>query len=194
MTFEEISGMSNPNFRSMKPKFLFCLQIHKLHKESVSFAKKVKDQTFLFKVCILIIIRSIEAIVSSGEAKPSWAFCIASLKLAVIVLVSLSMIFWAVLKLRLMSSRGTLRRGASRMSWLSATSLVGFPIIVQQHYFRLSCFLFALTTQTHEGMENKLCGGPAKLPLKRLKRDQCWNGIRSQCWLFSVVRKYMLAK
>jgi len=70
-----------------------------------------------------------EAMVSSGEAVPSWAWCVASLMLAVMAFVSLSMVRWAVLKLRRMSSRGTLRSGASRMIWLSGTSLVGLPIL-----------------------------------------------------------------
>jgi hypothetical protein len=86
--------------------------------------------TFLLRLCILPIMMSIEAIVSSEVAVPSWAFLDASLRLAVIALVSLSMFRCADLKLRRMSSRGTLRSGASRISWLSAISFVGFPIIV----------------------------------------------------------------
>ena len=46
--------------------------------------------------------------------------------------VSLSMLRCADLKLRRMSSSGTLRSGASRMSWLSGTSFVGFPILRSQ--------------------------------------------------------------
>lgn len=86
-------------------------------------------QTFLFRFCILLTIKSIDAIISSGEAPPSSTFWVASFKLVDIALVSLSIVLWATLKLRRMSSRGTLRRGASRMSWLSGTSFVWLPTI-----------------------------------------------------------------
>ena len=89
----------------------------------------LKWLTFLLSLCILSSMALMEAMVSSGEAVPSWALCVASLMVAVMAFVSLSMVRWAVLKLRRMSSRGTLRSGASRMIWLSGTSFVGLPIL-----------------------------------------------------------------
>jgi hypothetical protein len=88
MTLKETRGVGDPHFGAMEPQLLFCLEILELEVSG----RHDRTDTFLLRVCIRLTMESIEAIVSSGDVVPSWAFCVASLRLAVMAFVSLSML------------------------------------------------------------------------------------------------------